>query len=110
MPSTVSGLKWGSLGVASHGRFVDCQCVLGRAREAYQHSGTEAVRPVASATIGDELNRETGPLRELLLKPAAHRLRCGGLRNSSGGGVESTESVRREGERQPSGLPVSTGA
>ena len=55
---------------------VDRQGVLGRGGQPHQHSGAEVERPVVPAAAGNGLNRETGPLGELLFDKTTH-LRLG---------------------------------
>ena len=57
---------------------LDCQCVFRRARQAHQHPGAEVKRPVIPAAVGNGLNRQTGPLRELLCDQTTHPLRIDG--------------------------------
>jgi hypothetical protein len=48
------------------GRLVDRQGILGCAGQTRQHSVAEAEGPIVPATVGYGLNREAGPLRELV--------------------------------------------
>src|ERR1019366_9727154 len=56
----------------------DRQCVLGRAGQAHYHLSAEVKCPVVPAAVGNWLNRETGPLRELLSDQKAHLLPVNG--------------------------------
>jgi hypothetical protein len=53
---------------------VDRLGVLGGARQAYRHAGAEVEGPVVPAALGDRLDRQFGPVRELGGDEAAYLL------------------------------------
>jgi hypothetical protein len=63
----------------------DRQCVLGRAGQAHYHLSAEVKCPVVPAAVGNGLNRETCPPRELLSDQTAHlpRVNANALRHGT---------------------------